>query len=97
MGSKPLAPVSDAALIDLLRSVPDTHEIVISRAVAGDGLLAAWRAAAEEEHEAYARWAARPGRLTHAAYLAAADQADAAVATLEAAGLSWACAQPLPA
>ena len=74
--------MSHFALIDLLAPFEDTHEIVISRGVEGDVLLAAWRAAAEDAHDAYARWCGRPGALAHAAYLAAADQADAAVETL---------------
>ena len=74
--------MSDRSLITLLESVPDTYEIVISRTVPGDGLLAAWRAAGEDARDAYARWCDRPGALTHAAYLAAVDQVDAAVEVL---------------
>lgn len=60
----------------------DTHELVLARPAAGEPLLAAWRIAADDARAAYLAWCDRPSALTHAAYLAAEDQADAATATL---------------
>lgn len=68
----------------LLDALCDTREIVIRRVVGGDGLLAVWRGAAGDARVAYARWRAAPGRTAHAVYLAAEDQADAALASLRA-------------
>jgi hypothetical protein len=62
----------------------DTGELVLRDARPGDPLLAAWRIAADDERDAYARWCAQPSVLTHAAYLALRDQADSAHATLAA-------------
>jgi hypothetical protein len=68
----------------LLSGFPDTHELVLPPVADGtDPLLDAWRAAAADARDAYARWRERPSALTHAAYLALAEQADCAMATLE--------------
>ena len=75
-------------LISTLGDLGDTHEVVLSRPTgAADPLLGAWRIAAAEAREAYAAWCFLPSALTYAAYLAAEDQADAATATLCAAGV----------
>lgn len=66
----------------LLDALSDTSEVVIRRVVGGDGHVAVWRAAAEDVRMAYADWCASPGARTHAAYLAAEDQSDAAFASL---------------
>ena len=68
----------------LLDALWDTREIVIRRVVEGDGPLAVWREAAHEARVAYADWCTAPGARSHAAYLAAEDQADAAQASLHA-------------
>ncbi len=68
----------------LLESLADTREVVICRVVDGDGLPAVWRAAAQDARLAYADWCAAPGTGTHAIYLAAEDQADAALESLHA-------------
>lgn len=73
------------ALHILLEDLQDTRELVIRAADVDDPVMAAWRGAAEDAHEAYDAWCAAPGRLTYAAYLAAEDQADAALASLRAA------------
>jgi acyl-homoserine lactone acylase PvdQ len=72
-------------LYDLLQEVPDTREIVV-RSDAGDGLVAAWRAAQDESTRALAGWRQAPGREAFAAFRAATDRADAAQDAL-AAGL----------
>jgi hypothetical protein len=64
-------------LHDLLEAVPDTREIVVVHP-AGDGLLAAWRAAQEEASAALREWRDWPGAEAFAAYRAAQDRADAA-------------------
>lgn len=66
----------------LLDDVEDSRELVLARRLGGDVHLAAWRNAAADARVAYARWNAAPGVLARAAYLAAEDQADAALATL---------------
>lgn len=66
----------------LLDSVPDTREVVLRPSVREDDPLAAWRVAADDVRGAYAAWCREPGRVRHAAYLAAVDQADAALAPL---------------
>ncbi len=66
----------------LLDELSDTSEVVIRRVVGGDGLVAVWRAAAQDARVAYAAWCASPGARTHVAYLAAEDQSDAALASL---------------
>jgi hypothetical protein len=69
----------------LLDDLEDTREVVIRRAVEGnDGPIAIWRAAAQDARCAYAAWCATPGAPMHASYLAAEDQADAALASLHA-------------
>lgn len=68
----------------LLDGLDDTREVVIRRVVDGDGLPAVWRAAAQDARLAYAGWCAAPGTGTHASYLAAEDQADAALESLHA-------------
>ena len=72
------------ALHPLLDALWDTREVVIRRVVGGDGPLAVWRSAAQDARAAYAAWCATPGGRAHAAYLAAEDQADAALASLTA-------------
>ncbi len=69
----------------LLDDLEDTREVVIRRVEEGDdGLVAIWRAAAQDARLAYADWCAAPGTPMHATYLAAEDQADAALASLHA-------------
>jgi len=68
----------------LLEDLADTREVVIRRVVDGDGLPGVWRAAAQDARLAYAGWCAAPGAGTHAIYLAAEDQADAALESLHA-------------
>ena len=70
------------ALHTLLEALADTREIVVRDMTGDDPFVAAWRTAAADAREAYAAWQLRPGRLAHAAYLAAEDQADAALASL---------------
>lgn len=69
----------------LLDPLFDTHEVVVRRAVPGDGLLAVWRVAAQDARDGYTHWGDAPGALSHATYLAAEDQADAALSSLRAA------------
>jgi len=59
----------------------DTHELVLSDS-SEEPLRDAWRAAAAEARGAYVAWTLEPGALRHAAYLAAEDRADAALAAL---------------
>jgi len=66
----------------LLDDLADTREVVIRRVADGDGLTGVWRAAAQDARLAYADWCAAPGARTHATYLAAEDQADAALESL---------------
>jgi hypothetical protein len=63
----------------LLHDLEDGCEIVF-RDPNGDAdpLHSAWRNAADGAGSAYAAWRSTRTSLTHAAYLAAADQADAA-------------------
>ena len=68
----------------LLDDLADTREIVIRRLVDGDGLPGVWRTAAQDARLAYADWCAMPGARTRAVYLAAEDQADAALESLHA-------------
>jgi len=68
----------------LLEDLADTREVVIRHVVDGDGLPAVWRVAAQDARLAYADWCAAPGARTHAIYLAAEDQADAALESLHA-------------
>ena len=70
----------------LLDPLCDTREVVIRRVGDGDGLVAVWRAAAQDARAAYAAWCATPGQRAHATYLAAEDQADAALESLHAVG-----------
>ncbi|MCW3009694.1 MAG: hypothetical protein JWO90_98 [Solirubrobacterales bacterium] len=63
----------------LLDPLVDTREVIVVRAGEDDLPLAVWRTAVREARRAYASWSASPGRLAHAAYLAAEDQADAAL------------------
>ena len=86
--------MTTADLIHLLTELEDTHELVLTRSVPGDPLLAAWRIAAADARDAYAQWCDRPGPLTHSAYLAAADQADAASAALCASVATSPCGCP---
>lgn len=73
----------------LLDELADTRELIIRRvADAEDAPRAVWRAAAHDARECYAAWQAGGGRCAHAAYLAAEDQADAALASLRAAAES---------
>jgi len=68
----------------LLDSLPDTCEVVITRVGGGDGPVAVWRSAAHDARAAYGEWCTAPGPRAHASYLAAEDQADAALASLRA-------------
>ena len=71
----------------LLDDLQDTREVVIRRVAEGnDGLVAIWRAAAQDARLAYAGWCSAPGATMHARYVAAEDQADAALASLRAQG-----------
>jgi hypothetical protein len=81
----------------LLGDLHDTRELVFRSAYAGNPLVEAWRAAVSEAHDAYAAWCAAPGRLVHARYLAAEDQADAAVESLRAAAAAGHAPQRLAA
>lgn len=77
--------MTTTAVHQLLEDLADTRELVVRAEDAADAaepLLAGWRAAAAGERGAYAYWCAVPGRGPHALYLAAADQADAALASL---------------
>lgn len=70
----------------LLDELTDTRELIIWRvADAEDAPRAVWRAAAQDARERYVAWQAGGGQRAHAAYLAAEDQADAALASLRAA------------
>jgi hypothetical protein len=73
------------ALHSLLEDLADTRELVISTEHAGNPLMAAWRHAVDEARGAYEMWSAAPSRLSYSRYLAAEDQADAALASLHAA------------
>ena len=77
MTTKDLHPLLDPLL--------DLHEVVLRRVIGDEvGLLAVWRAAAQDVRFAYAGWCASPSLRSHATYLAAEDQADAALASLDA-------------
>ncbi len=70
----------------LLDELADTRELIVRRVVdTEDAPRAVWRAAAQDAHERYLDWSAGGGRRAHTAYLAAEDQADAALASLRAA------------
>ncbi len=70
----------------LLDELADTCELIVRRvADTEDAPRAVWRAAAQDAHERYIAWSAGGGSRAHAAYLAAEDQADAALASLRAA------------
>jgi hypothetical protein len=70
----------------LLDELLDTRELVLRRLDdAEDAALAAWRNASQDARALYAGWRSRGGAQAHAAYLAAEDQADAALASLRAA------------
>lgn len=66
----------------LLEHLEDGCELVFRtpgcETVERDPLHAVWRRAADEAASALAAWRSTRSTLTHAAYLAAADQADAA-------------------
>ena len=66
----------------LLDELADTREVVMGGAVEGDLPLVVWRGAAHDARTAYSAWCTSPGGAGHAAYLAAEDQADAALASL---------------
>ena len=74
---------STAHLHPLLDELHDTREVVLRRVASGDGLQAVWRDAADDARLAYCAWCAQPGLVAHAAYVAAADQADAALESLQ--------------
>ena len=75
----------------LLDELADTCELIVRRASdTDDAPRAVWRDAAQDAHARYLAWSSGGGRRAHAAYLAAEDQADAALASLRAA-----CAQDL--
>lgn len=76
-----MATLATDNLRDLLSELEDTHELVL-HAGDDDPFVSAWRAAAVESHTAYATWCAEPGALRHAAYVAAEERADAALAAL---------------
>ncbi len=68
----------------MLDDLPDARAIVVRRLDEPDVPLAVWRAAAQDVQLAYASWCEAPGAARYAAYLAAMDQDDAAVASLRA-------------
>jgi hypothetical protein len=80
-------------LKELLEHLDDTHEIVLGPVAGPDEempfpveeLLFCWRDAEDEAACAYQLWRERPGADAFAVYRAAADRADAALATLAAA------------
>ncbi|MDO9409102.1 hypothetical protein [Patulibacter sp.] len=72
-------------LHELLDSVPDTRDVIVRRADAEDLAQAIWEAARDDALDAWTRWARRPGVGPWAAYLAARDREDAAVAALRSA------------
>lgn len=74
--------MTTAELHLMLDPLPDTREVIVRRATEDDVLLAVWRGAEQDAGDAYAAWCELPGMGTHAVYLAAVDQADAAVASL---------------
>ena len=77
-------------LKELLEHLDDTHEIVLGPVAGPDEempfpveeLLLCWRDAEDEAACAYQLWRERPGADAFAVYRAAADRADAALATL---------------
>jgi hypothetical protein len=77
-------------LKELLEHLDDTHEIVLGPVAGPDEdmpfpveeLLLCWRDAEDEAACAYRLWRERPGADAFAVYRAAADRADAALATL---------------
>jgi hypothetical protein len=77
-------------LKELLEHLDDTHEIVLGPVAGPDEempfpveeLLFCWRDAEDEAACAYQLWRERPGAAAFAVYRAAADRADAALATL---------------
>jgi hypothetical protein len=77
-------------LKELLEHLDDTHEIVLGPVPGPDQempfpveeLLICWRDAEDEAACAYQLWRERPGADAFAVYRAAADRADAALATL---------------
>jgi hypothetical protein len=77
-------------LKELLEHLDDTHEIVLGPVAGPDEempfpveeLLLCWRDAEDEAAHAYQLWRERPGADAFAVYRAAADRADAALATL---------------
>lgn len=72
----------------LLDELADTRELIVRRiADSEDPPHAVWRAAAQDARERYLAWSVSGGRRAHAAYLAAEDQADAALASLRAAAV----------
>lgn len=75
---------TSTTLHELLGDLTDTHEVVLRDARGDDPVLEVWRAAAADVQDAYAAWAATPGALRYAAYLAACDREDAAVGALAA-------------
>ena len=77
-------------LKELLEHLDDTHEIVLGPVPGPDQempfpveeLLLCWRDAEDDAACAYQLWRERPGADAFAVYRAAADRADAALATL---------------
>ena len=77
-------------LKELLEHLDDTHELVLGAFGGPDEempfpveeLLFCWRDAEDEAACAYQLWRERPGAAAFAVYRAAADRADAALATL---------------
>ena len=77
-------------LKELLEHLDDTHEIVLGPVAGPDEempspveeLMFCWRDAEDEAACAYQLWRERPGAAAFAVYRAAADRADAALATL---------------
>ena len=77
-------------LKELLEHLDDTHEIVLGPVPGPDDempfpveeLLFCWRHAEDAAVCAYQLWRERPGADAFAVYRAAADRADAALATL---------------
>jgi hypothetical protein len=74
-------------LNELLEETGEVVFLAVSETTTSDPLHGAWVAAAARARNAYADWRSTRDAATYAAYLAAADQADAAQDTLARAAL----------
>ena len=80
----------------LLDELTDTRELIF-RDLDADAPVAVWRTAAEDARVLYGAWCSSRGVAAHAAYLAAEDQADAALASLREAHFDRAAVERSPA